>query len=134
MNRNSKDPYRQIFLDLKADLSYLARKHGGRLLEEAAKSATQSEVLQRLAEDLTRRTERNDGEPDETFTEETEDGEETQPEDTPPEQLDYPDEDVWTVPPAPDEEEEEGDDEHELSDAAERVLSDLMDSLKDKAA
>jgi hypothetical protein len=132
MNRNSnQDPYRQIFLDLKADLSYLARKHGGRLLEQAARSATQSEVIQRLAEDLTRRTERNDGEPDETFTEETED--DTQSEDTPPEELDYPDEDVWTVPPAPEDEEQE-DDEHELSDAAERVLSDLMDSLKDKAA
>ena len=46
----------------------------------------------------------------------------------PPEELDYPDEDVWTVPPAPDEDEEsDADDENELSEAAEKVLSDLMD-------
>jgi hypothetical protein len=120
------DPYRQIFLDLKADLSYLARKHGGRLLEQATKDATQSRVLRRLAEDITRRTEQNDGEP----------------EDIPPEELEYPDETVWDVPPAPDEESEEEDeeraageedgDEHELSDAAERVLDRLMDRLKSR--
>ncbi len=126
MNENSnQDPYRQIFLDLKADLSYLARKHGGRLLEQAARSATQSEIIQHLAEDLTRRTERYDGEPDETTAEKTQ-------ENTPPEDLDYADEDVWNVPSAPDAEGEESDDEHDLSDAAEKVLSDLMDRLGDK--
>jgi hypothetical protein len=122
------DPYRQIFLDLKADLSYLARKHGGRLLEQATKDATQSRVLRRLAEDITRRTEQNDGEP----------------EDIPPEDLEYPDETVWDVPTAPNEESEEEDpdeeqaggedtdSEHELSDAAERVLDRLMDRLKNR--
>jgi hypothetical protein len=123
----TEDPYRQIFLDLKADLSYLAQKHGGRLLEQATKDATQSRVLRRLAEDITRRTEQNDGEP----------------EDTPPEKLEYPDESVWTVPPAPgdeesededpDEKQTEGDAEHELSDAAERVLDRLVDRLKSRA-
>ncbi|WP_263834410.1 hypothetical protein [Salinibacter sp.] len=134
------DPYRQIFLDLKADLSYLARKHGGRLLEQATKDATQSRVLRRLAEDITRRTEQSDGEP----------------EDIPPEELEYPDETVLDVPPAPedeesksgnedeedpgeeddtDEEQTEGEDpgEHELSDAAERVLDRLMDGLESRA-
>ncbi len=117
------EPYRQIFLDLKTDLSYLARKHGGRLLEQATKDATQSRVLRRLAEDITRRTEQNDGEP----------------EDIPPEDLEYPDESVWTLPPAPEEEETDGeneqstDEEHKLSNAAERVLDRLMDNLEKRA-
>jgi hypothetical protein len=122
------DPYRQIFLDLKADLSYLARKHGGRLLEQATKDATKSRVLRRLAEDITRRTEKYDDEPEEV----------------PPEKLEYPDEMVLEDPPAPDDEESEGEDteeeqtagedsEHELSDAAERVLDRLMDRLKNRA-
>jgi hypothetical protein len=100
-------------------------------LEQATKDATQSRVLRRLAEDITRRTEQDDGEP----------------EDLPPEKLEYPDETVWGVPPAPGDEESEGEDtneeqtadeeeegdEHELSDAAERVLDRLMDRLKNRA-
>jgi hypothetical protein len=61
--------------------------------------------------------------------------EEDEDESIPPEELDYPDEDVWTLPPPPDEREDEQstDDEHELSDAAEKVLDRLMDRLKENA-
>ena len=62
--------------------------------------------------------------------------------DIPPEELDYPDEDVWTLPPPPNEgkdEEEDTDDsketdedteENELSEAAERVASKLEAKLE----
>jgi hypothetical protein len=56
-------------------------------------------------------------------------------EDIPPEELDYPDEDVWTLPPAP-EDEDEGEEtdkdteENELSKAAERVASELEEKLR----
>lgn len=116
-----RNPYRQLLLDLQADLSYLAKKHGERFLEQAVRDATKSEVLQEIANDLTRRRSKMEESEDE-MTDEQDTGEE----DVPPEELDYPDEDVWTVPPAPDEE-ESTDDEHELSEAAEKVLSDLMD-------
>ncbi|MCS3937175.1 hypothetical protein GGP80_003184 [Salinibacter ruber] len=69
------------------------------------------------------------------------DGNLLQEDDTSPEQLDYPDEDVWTLPPAPEDEDNEEDtddgkevgkdtEEHELSDAAEKVVDRLMDRLK----
>jgi hypothetical protein len=118
-----RNPYRQLLLDLQADLSHLAKKHGERFLEQAVRDATKSEVLQEIANDLTRRRSKIDeseGEPT--------DEQDTGDDEVPPEELDYPDEDVWTVPPAPDEDEEsDADDENELSEAAEKVLSDLMD-------
>jgi hypothetical protein len=122
------NPYRQLLLDLRADLSHLAKKHGERFLEQAVRDATKSEVLQEIANDLTRRRSELEESEDET-TDERDTGEEnTGEEDVPPEELDYPDEGVWTVPPAPDDEEDgEEDGEHELSDAAEKVLADLME-------
>jgi len=99
--------YSKIFEDLKRDLFSVAKRHGKRALREAVRDAAEGKLLQ-----------------------------EDEPEDSvPPEELDYPDEDVWTVPPPPDErdgDEENTDDEHELSDAAEKVLADLMDKLKKK--
>ena len=65
--------------------------------------------------------------------------EESADDDIPPEELEYPDESVWTLPPPPDErEEEEGgsedgqsaDEEHELSDAAEKVAAELAERLE----
>lgn len=53
--------------------------------------------------------------------------------DIPPEELDYPDEDVWTLPQAPEDDEEETDEdteEDELSEAAERVASELAEKLE----
>ncbi len=101
------DRYSQIFEDLTRDLYAVAKRHGKRALREAVRDAANGNLLQEEGED----------------------------ESIPPEELDYPDEDVWTLPPPPDEREEEQnpDDEHELSDAAEKVLSDLMDRLKEKA-
>jgi hypothetical protein len=98
--------YSKILEDLKRDLFAVAAKHGKRALREAVRDAAEGKLLQ-----------------------------EDEPEDSvPPEELDYPDEDVWTVPPAPDDEDDgEEDDEHELSDAAEKVLADLMDRLKKQA-
>ncbi|WP_263791285.1 hypothetical protein [Salinibacter sp.] len=110
----SDDRYSQIFEDLTRDLYAVAKRHGKRALREAVRDAARGELLQEKEED----------------------------ESISPGELDYPDEDVWTLPPPPDErEDEEGDseedesadDEHELSDAAEKVLSDLMDRLKEKA-
>jgi len=100
----SDSRYRKIFEDLKRDLLSVAKRHGKRALREAVKDAADGNLLQ-------------------------EDDEQNADGDVPPEELDYPEEDVWTVPPAPDEE----NDEHELSDAAEKVLADLMDRLEDKA-
>jgi hypothetical protein len=107
------DRYRKIFEDLTRDLYAVAKRHGKRALREAVRDAAHGNLLQ-----------------------------EEEDESIPPEELDYPDEDVWTLPPPPDEredEEEDGeedesaDDEHELSDAAEKVLDRLMDRLKEKA-
>jgi len=100
------DRYSQILEDLTRDLYAVAKRHGKRALREAVRDAAHGNLLQ-----------------------------EEEDESIPPEELDYPDEDVWTLPPPPDEREEEQnpDDEHELSDAAEKVLSDLMDRLKEKA-
>jgi len=56
--------------------------------------------------------------------------------DIPPEELDFPDEDVWTLPPAPEDDEDEGEEtdekteEDELSEAAERVASELAEKLE----
>ncbi|MCS3648823.1 hypothetical protein GGQ08_000117 [Salinibacter ruber] len=104
----SDSRYTNIYEDLKRDLLAVAKRHGKRALREAVRDATDGNLLQEEEED----------------------------ESIPPEELDYPDEDVWTLPPPPDEREADGDeqnDEHELSDAAEKVLSDLMDRLKEKA-
>ena len=106
-NAMNDDRYSQIFEDLTRDLFAVAKRHGKRALREAVRDAANGNLLQEEGED----------------------------ESIPPEELDYPDEDVWTLPPPADEREEEQnpDDEHELSDAAEKVLSDLMDRLKEKA-
>ena len=93
-----------IYEDLKQDLFAVAKRHGKRALREAVRDAATGNLLQEEDED-----------------------------DIPPEELDYPDEDVWTVPPAPEDEEESDEDEHELSDAAERVLDRLMDRLENRA-
>jgi hypothetical protein len=103
----SNDQYKQIFEDLTRDLYAVAKRHGKRALREAVRDAAHGNLLQ----------------------------EEENDESIPPEELDYPDEDVWTLPPPPDEREEDGDeqstdDEHELSDAAEKVLDRLMDRLE----
>jgi hypothetical protein len=131
------NPYRQLLLDLRADLSYLAKKHGERFLEQAVRDATKSEVLQEIANDLTRRRSELEESEAETTDEQDTGEESTGEEDVPPEELDYPDEDVWTVPPAPDEEESEDDGEedgeHELSEAGKMVLSELMDRFTGRA-
>ncbi len=112
-NAMSDDRYNQIFEDLTRDLYAVAKRHGKRALREAVRDAADGSLLQEEDDDS-----------------------------IPPEELDYPDEDVWTLPPPPDErEDEEGDseedestdDEHELSDAAEKVLDRLMDRLKENA-
>lgn len=107
--------YSKIFEDLKRDLFTVAKRHGKRALREAVRDAAHGNLLQEDDQ------QNNDGE-------------------VPPEELNYPDEDVWTLPPAPDDEEEsreddteEDADEDELSEAAERVLDRLMDRLKDEA-
>jgi hypothetical protein len=104
------DRYRKIFEDLTSDLLAVAKRHGKRALREAVRDAARGELLQEEEDDI------------------------------PPEELDYPDEDVWTLPPAPeDEEEDDADDEeetgedteeHELSEAAERVASELEEKLR----
>mgnify|MGYP000695156720 CR=1 FL=1 len=99
------DRYRKIFDDLTRDLFAAAKKHGKRALREAVRDAANGNLLQEEDED-----------------------------DIPPEDLEYPDEEVWTVPPAPEDEEEgSAEDEHELSDAAEKVLDRLVDRLQDRA-
>jgi len=105
------DRYRQIFEDLTRDLFAVAKRHGKRALREAVRDAANGNLIQ----------------------EDEEGG-------IPPEELEYPDEDAWTLPPAPEDEEEEdsddgqsADDEHELSDAAEKVLDRLMDELESRA-
>ena len=103
----SDSRYTNIYEDLKRDLLAVAKRHGKRALREAVRDAADGNLLQEEDDDS-----------------------------IPPEELDYPDEDVWTLPPPPDEREEDGDEQnadHELSDAAEKVLSDLMDRLKKKA-
>ena len=103
----SDSRYTNIYEDLKRDLLAVAKRHGKRALREAVRDAAHENLLQ-----------------------------EEEDESIPPEELDYPDEDVWTLPPPPDERDEDGDEQnadHELSDAAEKVLSDLMDRLKKKA-
>jgi hypothetical protein len=105
------DRYKRIFEDLTRDLFAVAKKHGQRALREAVRDAAQGELLQEEDED-----------------------------DIPPEELDYPDEDVWTLPPAPEDKEEEGEEpgedeeeqteENELSEAAERVAAELAEKLE----
>lgn len=109
----SDDRYRQIFEDLTRELFAVAKKHGKRALREAVRDAAHGNLLQEEDED-----------------------------DTPPEDLEYPDEDAWTLPPAP-EDEEDGEetggdgeeqtddgDEDKPSDAAERVASELAEKLE----
>jgi len=98
----SDDRYRKIFEDLTRDLFSVAKRHGKRALREAVRDAANGNLIQ----------------------EDDPKGED----DTPPEELDYPEEGVWTVPPPPD----ERDDEDELSDAAEKVLADIMDKLEER--
>jgi len=95
----SDSRYRQIFEDLKSDLLSVAKRYGKRALREAVRDAANGNLIQEDEDDI------------------------------PPEELDYPEEGVWTVPPAPD----EGEDEDELSDAAEKVLADIMDKLEERA-
>jgi len=112
----NNDRYRKIFEDLGRDLFAVAKRHGKRALREAVRDAAKGELIQE------------------------EGGEQNSDGDIPPEELDYPDESVWTLPPASDDEEEGSDDEeeqnddegHELSDAAERVLDRLMDELSNR--
>ena len=154
-NEMNDNRYRKIFEDLTRDLFAVARKHGKRALREAVRDAAKGELLQEdnLPPD---ETELPDGgvlvipvsSDAEEATAETE-GEQTTEEesaddDIPPEELEYPDESVWTLPPPPDErEEEEGgeeksggedeqsaDEEHELSDAAEKVAAELAERLE----
>jgi hypothetical protein len=109
----SDDRYRQIFESFGRDLLAVAKKHGKRALQEAVRDAADGNLIQEDDED-----------------------------DIPPDELEYPDEDVWTLP-APEDEEEDGEetgrdeeeqtDDHELSDAAERVLDRLMDKMEDRA-
>ena len=101
------DRYRQIFDDLTRDLFAVAKKHGKRALREAVRDAAKGELLQEDEDDI------------------------------PPEELDYPEEDVWTLPPAPEddsedevEETDEDTEEDELSEAAERVASELAEKLE----
>jgi len=103
----SDSRYMTIYEDLKRDLLAVAKRHGERALREAVRDAARDELLQEDEDDI------------------------------PPENLDYPDEDVWTLPPAPeDEEENEADDgketseDDELSDAAEQVASELAEKLE----
>ncbi|WP_263787940.1 hypothetical protein [Salinibacter grassmerensis] len=116
----SDDRYRQIFEDLTRDLLTVASKHGKRVLQEAVRDAADGNLIQE-----------DDG-----------DG-------IPPEELDYPDESVWTLPPAPEDEEEDGEetgrdeeeqtddedeetsgDEKELSKAAKKVAAELAEKLE----
>jgi hypothetical protein len=104
------DRYKQIFEDLTSDLLAVAKRHGKRALREAVRDAARGELLQEDEDDI------------------------------PPEELDYPDEDVWTLPPAPEDGEEDTDDgenegeeaeeDDELSEAAERVASELEEKLR----
>ncbi len=90
---------------LKRDLFAVAKRHGKRAVRDAARG------------DLTQDEQSPDG-------------------DVPPEELNYPDEDVWTLPPTPEDKEVDGEDaneEHELSDAAKKVVDRLMDRLKQNA-
>jgi Ran GTPase-activating protein (RanGAP) involved in mRNA processing and transport len=100
----SDDRYRKIFDDLTSDLFAVAKKHGKRALREAVRDAANGNLIQEDEDDI------------------------------PPEELDYPDEDVWTLPPAPEddgEDEEDTDDgDDELSEAAERVASELAEKLE----
>jgi hypothetical protein len=100
----SYSQYEQIFEDLKRDLFSVAKRHGKRALREAVRDAANGNLL--LEDD-------------------------PQGEDIPPEELDYPEEGVWTVPPPPDDE-DDGED-GEISDAAEKVLADIMDKLEERA-
>lgn len=150
----SDDRYRKIFEDLTRDLFAVARKHGKRALREAVRDAAKGNLIQEddtppeeldfpdegvLVISVSSDAEEEIGETEEEKTTE----EESADDDIPPEELEYPDESVWTLPPPPNEreDEEEGDGEdgqsadegHELSGAAERVLDRLMDRLKSRA-
>ena len=157
-NAMKDDRYEQIFEDLKSDLLAVAKRHGKRALREAVRDAAKGELLQEdnlppdetelpdegvLVIPVSSDAEEEIGETEEEKT--TEEESANEPEDTPPEDLEYPDEDVWTLPPPPDErEEEEGgseeksggedeqsaDEEHELSDAAEKVAAELAERLE----
>ncbi len=100
----SDDRYKQIFEDLTRDLFAVAKRHGKRALREAVRDAAHGNLLQEDEDDI------------------------------PPEELDYPDEDVWTLPPAPEDDEEGGEeedsDDDELSEVAERVASELAEKLE----
>ena len=152
------DRYRKIFEDLTRDLFAVARKHGKRALHEAVRDAAKGELLQEdnLPPDETKLPEEgvlvipvsSDAEEEIGETEEektTEEESADEPEDIPPEELEYLDESVWTLPPPPDErEEEEGgseeksdgedgqsaDEGHQLSDAAEKVAAELAERLE----
>jgi hypothetical protein len=148
------DRYRKIFDDLTRDLFAVAKKHGKRALREAVRDAAHGNLLQEddtppeeldfpdegvlvipVSSDAEEATAETEGE--QTTEEESAD------DDIPPEELEYPDESVWTLPPPPDEREDEEkesddeerseDEEHQLSDAAERVLDRLMDKLEKRA-
>jgi hypothetical protein len=139
----NNDRYRKIFEDLARDLFAVAKRHGKRALREAVRDAANGNLIQEdsappdeteypdegvLVIPVSSDAEEEIGEEEQNADEESGD------DDIPPEELDYPDESVWTLPPAPDDEEEGSDsDDHELSDAAERVLDRLMDELEDKA-
>jgi hypothetical protein len=100
----SDDRYRQIFESFGRDLFAVAKKYGKRALREAVRDAANGNLLQEEDED-----------------------------DIPPDELKYPDEDVWTLPAPEDEDEETGEDESdddELSEAAERVASELAEKLE----
>ncbi|MCS3698110.1 hypothetical protein [Salinibacter ruber] len=104
----SDDRYKQIFEDLTRDLFAVAKRHGKRALREAVRDAAHGNLLQ--------------------------EDEQTPVGDVSPEDLSYPDEDVWTLPPAPEDdeegEEEEDSDDDELSEVAERVASELAEKLE----
>lgn len=152
----SNDRYRQIFEDLGRDLFAAAKRHGKRALREAVRDAAKGNLIQEdsippdetelpdegvLVIPVSSDAEEEIGETEEEKTTE----EESADDDIPPEELEYPDESVWTLPPPPDErEEEEGgseeksdgedeqsaEEEHELSDAAEKVAAELAERLE----
>lgn len=108
----SNDRYSQIFEDLTRELFTVTKKHGKRAIREAVRDAVNGNLLQEKGKD-----------------------------DIPPEDLEYPEENVWTLPAPEDEEGSEetgGDDEEtdendgddELSEAAKRVASELAQKLE----
>jgi hypothetical protein len=83
------------------------KRHGRRALREAVRDAANGNLLQENGGDI------------------------------PPKNLGFPDESVWALSSPPGEgsedDEESTDDDHELSDAADRGLGRLMDRLEDRA-